>query len=174
MLHHRSAAFPAVLTLWCVALVGCGESGPGSTGEFDITYPPDWEAPAVSVPEMVRSMRSSPADSPDDRFRENVNVVVESLPHSMSVEEYQSAMEPMMKMSLVDFKRIDRKSVTLGGVHARRDVYEHSMNGNKLKVLAYTLTSGKYGYVITCTAMPGTYDSFEPKFEAICATFTLK
>ena len=166
--------------VWVVAVAtmvlagGCSrQSRPGEyrTREhgFGIIPPAGWETQEGTGMPGVAFL--SPPQGPGDMFRENVNVVVEKLPSAMTTEEYAKACSDMMAIGMTDFRSVSETAVEVNGRTAMRYVSTYRVGSNDIKAISYLTAKGKKGYVITCTALPNSFDEFEKTFEECCRTF---
>lgn len=161
----------------CAALIGLAANGCGRPKEpgryyngaedFSLKLPEPWEIREGTMGAAVIVL--SPQSGPSDDFTENVNVVVERLPKSMSAKEYEVATRRMLS-TLGDFAPIDEGACDIDGREAVWVVYSHRMK-HRMKVLMYVLTRGRKAYVITCTATPETFEEYEPVFREVARSF---
>lgn len=136
-------------------------------GGFTIMYPGNWERRMVGTTMVALSPQESPADT----FRENVNVVFETLPAPMTPQQYALLSRQTMQRQLNNFVMIEQGGAGVAGQPAHYMVYQHFM-GQNLTVLAYFLVRGNRGYVITCSASPQTFARFRPFFVQIANTLS--
>ena len=162
----------------CVVLIGLASSGCGREKEpgryynraedFSLKLPEEWETREGMMGTAVIAL-GSPA-GPPDKFRENVNVVVERLPRSMSAKEYDAAAQGTLTM-MAGFASADRGTGNIDGREAVWGVYSHKMMKVRMKVLMYVVVRGRKAYVITCTTLPDAFDEHEPVFQKIVRSF---
>ncbi|MBE7463556.1 MAG: hypothetical protein HS116_08640 [Planctomycetes bacterium] len=186
-LRQGGAVWAACLAL---SLAGCGggvqtsstPAGPGGGGGlgggsqvneanrfkapakgFSIVLPETWERQENAHGTVVLAL-SQQADA-SDTFRENINVVVEDLPNEYSVSDYYDANQVQLRKVMTDFVEVQLGDTIIQGQPAKRLVFTHRMGELNLKVLQYYFSKGKRGFVVTCTAAPGSYAGFEAEFE---------
>lgn len=138
---------------------------------FSLQLPEGWERRAPIGGLALLAL--SPAEGPRDRFRENVDVAVDSLPRGMTLEDYFKRGRAALAKSSRGFREIARGKADLGGANARWLVFEHRQEGRELKVLSFFLVGDGQGYVLTFTALQDTYAHYERAFEAIARGFRL-
>jgi hypothetical protein len=136
---------------------------------FQIDFPEDWPSQEDFMGLIV--MANSPLESDTDAFSENINVVMEELPSTMSTEKYLEANIKNMEMLMTDFVNIEVTDQKLGGVPTKRMEYSAKMGLINLHNYAYLFVSGKKGYVITGSATPESIDTYREDFDAIAETF---
>ncbi|MGE5528801.1 MAG: hypothetical protein ACM3X6_06635 [Patescibacteria group bacterium] len=138
---------------------------------FSLELPADWEA--SKGPLGVPLVAISPAESGNDTFRENVNVILDELPEAVSIDAYMAASVAEMKKYLTDFQGHEEGRIDLSDLPAGWLVYSHRMGQVKLKNLAYAILAGKTCYTITCSATPESFGRFRKAFDQICRSFKL-
>ena len=174
----RSSAKTALLVAAVLSAVAFGLSGHDAhgqgagpyvspTGGFTITFPASWERRPVAGGGIIGL---SPQESGADRFRENVNVVYETLPAPMTAEQYAAANLRDMGTGLRDFRIVEQGRGPVGGRQSWWGVYSHTM-GQPLMVLAYFLVANGRGYVVTCTGTPAEFARWRSIFVQVANTF---
>jgi hypothetical protein len=158
-----------------LCLGGCS-SKPAKPGQytntkdrFTITAPTSWEKAEGKMGMTVVFLESLAGAS--DTFRENVNVVVETLPAGMGLDGYVKASNEALAKMMTNFKEVSSARVKLGDNDAQRNVWQHKMGVYNLKVLQYVVVQGGRAYILTCSATDDQYQPHEPVFEDICKTF---
>lgn len=157
---------------------GCGSAEGSSdlvpqeyTLRFRISTPADW-----GVNRDVGGMRlvaSSPRVSPEDTFKENVNVTLEGVPADVSPQQYVEGQMILLQQGFAEMVVLEAADHTLGGRPARRLVYEYTHDGRRLKALTYILVAAERAYVITGTTLPHTFQDYAPTMERIANSFDL-
>ena len=159
-------------------LSGCGGAPPPTPEgwkryEFDeqkcsLAAPSGWTHQDAGMAQVLLS----PSDA--TAFRENVNVVREKLPSSLSASVYRDKSLQSMQAMLPGYEQLDTGETRLGGREAAYIAYRHRMGGQDLRVLAFLVTRGTSGYVVTCTATGESFDRYEDTFRKIADTFHAK
>jgi len=139
---------------------------------FGITFPEDWQEKRGAMGTAILAL--SPKEDANDNFQENVNVVTEDVPAGMTTGDYVKTSLGSMGDILTDFKVVSNVPTTVGGKNAVALTYNHRMGNYKLKVLAYMIISSGKGYVITCTAMEGSFEKYKAQFEEVCRSFRVE
>jgi hypothetical protein len=135
---------------------------------FSVVFPPDWEQKENMMGSKVAAM--SPLQ-PGDTFRENVNVVVENLTSPMDVETYSALNLTNLSRLMPAGAQPDVADAELGGVAAKRIIYETVMGQVRIKGMMILAVQGRHGYAVACSATPETFDAFRPTFDEIVGTF---
>ena len=163
------------LAFLSASLAGCssGESEPGryykKADGFSIRFPAEWEQKENVMGTVVIAL--SPAEGEADAFRENVNVVVETLPTPMDLGKYLELSMANLKKLLAVGQAPEVSEATLGGEKAKRVVYQMTMGQISVKSTLYVAVMGRRGYAITCSATPDSFDAYQEPFEKIVETF---
>lgn len=117
----------------------------------------------------------APSDGSSDSFRENVNVVEDGVPPGTTLDAYEEQSRSALASDVAEFAEVEAAvGVRLGGVPARRTVYEHIYGGRRLRVLAYCLVAGERAYVLTGTAPADGFDSYVGTFARVAESFRLE
>lgn len=142
-------------------------------GAYAISFPVNWERRLLATGPIALS----PPEFPGDTFRDNVNVVHETLPMPMTAAQYAAASMPAMTTQLQQFAVLEQGPVVPGNPNSGYYVvYQHTMN-QRLQVIAFFQTGtpamgGRRGYVITCTSTPQQFARWRQFFLQIAMTFT--
>lgn len=141
-----------------------------STKGYTIDIPNGWDETQMATSPIDHEFSRPIADGPQN-FIENVNIVVESLPQPMTVDEYYQANLPMMKTILPNFTEVSTAPFT-ENVTWKKVVYTwQTATGRALKVTSYYFIKGMKAYIITATATPTTSAQYETKFDEIARSF---
>jgi len=140
-----------------------------SKDNFSIKFPKDWENKEGFMGTDVISL--SPRENTADQFRENVNVVVEKIPDGMSLNDYFNANLPKLSKVVQNFQNKETGTTTINDNDAQWLIYAGSIGTINLKSKQYYMVHDNKGYVITCSATPGTYDNFNSVFDEVVQSF---
>ena len=140
---------------------------------FRLSTPADWDV-RRDVKESVRLIALAPLDGPDDPFRENLNVTIQDVPEATSLEAYYDDVFAEIATSIPSFQEVETRNTRIGGVPAKRLVYEYTFNGRPFRVITYVLLGGDRGYFLTGTALASTFDAYAETFEQIAGSFELE
>jgi len=170
----RKLALFGVVCLLGVILVSCSSCSKKEPGRyynnrenFSMRFPVNWEVREGVMGTAVAAL--SPQEGSSDAFRENVNVLFETLPTRMSLEEYWNA--SLQVFSKTNFKIINQGDTKIGGENAKFSTYTCNMIGTDQKNKCYVLVRGDKGCVITCSAPASDFSRYETKFEEIVQSF---
>ena len=116
----------------------------------------------------------SPLESPSDNFQENINVVVDNIPDSMSVSMFlQYNLDAMNKMyGLPEDASFSKVRVgSSDGYHLR---YSARVGQLSLDNDCYIVLINKASYFITCSHISGKRDSYKSTVDSIISSFEVK
>ncbi len=132
--------------------------------DFEISYPEDWQVKEISgVTAFI-----SPLDGADDKFSENVNIVIEDISaYQMSAEQYAKEADKSWLAADGKLKIIDFSQVMLNGEEAYCTIAEN----DNLKFKQYILVKNNRAYVLTYTGQPDGFNKFQDIAENIIKTF---
>ena len=167
---NKSLGFALLALLWSAPAIA--QLTPVSYAvSFELAAPPTWDV-YRDVGQM-RLIALSPKEDEADAFQENVNVVLEGMLPGMTWDAYMERNDFMMVQGLVEYEQIGRTQVEVAGHPALRSVYLHTLNGQRLQVLSYTLQVDARVYVVTCTAPESTFAGHLDTFEAIAQSLSV-
>jgi hypothetical protein len=136
---------------------------------FSIKVPAGWDIEEKKMNTDIIAV--SPAEGPDDTFRENFNVLVEELERSLSTDEYYQKGIPLFKQFATDFAQHGTGTERIDGVDFRYDIISHKMGPLTIKVLQYLAVKRKKGYLITFSASNDKFPLYEAMFKEIAKGF---
>ena len=139
---------------------------------YSVDYPETWHAKEINNVAVF----AAPLDSTEDKFAENVNVVVEDLtrvPTEVTLIDYYRKSTGSASKMLTDFKVLEEARTQWIGRDAVVVLYTAKIRGEKFKFKAYTVMADKTVYVLTYTAREGDFDSFLPQAERLMRSIRL-
>jgi len=161
-----------VIILSCL-LGNCSSKDPdryySKKDDFSIKLPKEWENKEGFMSSSVISL--SPLENSTDKFRENVNVVVEDMPSGMELEEYFTKNVTNLAKFLADFHEFQRGTAYISEADAKWLIYSGKFGTIEVKNKVFFLVNGRRGYTITCSATPDGFARYKNKFEEIAQSF---
>ena len=136
---------------------------------FSIDLPVGWEQQKDQMGSAI--MAISPMDGPKDSFRENINVVVESLKEKLTTKDYFQASQDVIKKVFTDFKSEKSGQTKIDGHDFMWTIFSHRLGTVRARVLQYVAVNKDKAYVITCSSEPDKFNQYMPKFEGSIKTF---
>jgi len=162
-----------IITLNLVLLMSCSRKEKGryysDEYSFSIVFPKYWEIQQKEMGTAVIAL--SPEEGSQDDFRENVSITVEEVSGDITLDKYFVVSQQNLKSYSKDYKLLYKNNTWLSRKPAMILGFTYSMSGLKLKVLQYYCLYKNKAYVITCTALPHSFDRYEEKFLKIVRTF---
>jgi Ni/Co efflux regulator RcnB len=151
---------------------------------YSVKYPADWDLQQSDNKETGTIVNAtvryqfavlSQLESPQDQFRENVNLVIEDLDgKKLDLDEYSRLAENQLKTMMKNCKILEQKKVNKGVRPYFKIIWTWDYQTVPLKVEQYTwLLDGK-AYILTFTSEQTKFAQFQQVGEKILDTFTLK
>lgn len=137
---------------------------------FSISVPLTWETSEKLMGAMTVAV--SPMEE-SDTFRENINVVLEELTSTISVEEYVVASDRMLLKIFKEFEQHERGPIAAGYLSGILSGYSYEMDGQRLRLMQAVFVFGKRAYVVSCTVQYDRFSEYEPIFRKIIKSFKL-
>jgi hypothetical protein len=130
------------------------------SANFTIDHPVGWKRQDKDQVAIVAFI--APSESTDG-FAENLNVGIDDRSkQSLSLDEYTNITNADMPNIIPDFKVIDFNKTLLDGQPAYQMVYTGTQPGRELKWYQVWSMKEKKVYIVTYTALAGTYDKYFP------------
>lgn len=109
----------------------------------------------------------------EEGFRVSVNVQVESLPTTMTVEQYASGAKELFPTAFSNFKVVSEGTRVINKVEAYELVYTLTQGSIDIKGKQVYLIVNKKAFIITYGALPTTYQKYLSAFESSAETFKI-
>lgn len=167
-----------IIALLCLVIIAFASAGAEAKGKiftgsgYTIDFPSNWEIRKGTGGIDVYAL--SPLDGVQDKFQENINIVLENVPQGISNKEYVDLSIDNAKKGLTGFNVVSRKKTTIGGMPAEQMVYEHTYKGTKISAGQAIVIHKSKAYVITLSTMTQTYGVYAPYFEAALKTLKFR
>jgi len=134
---------------------------------FVISYPQTWEMKQISG--IIAFL--SPLEDKDDKFQENVNVVVEDISgKQLSSEQYAKAADDAWLKYDSKLRVIDFQKTNLNG----KDAFYTIAEDDKLKYKQYKFVKNNTAYVLTYTSELDKFNKFLTTADTIIKSFEIK
>jgi hypothetical protein len=138
---------------------------------FTLQYPKDWEKQVGAMGSAVVIL--SPREGDSDKFRENVNVLVQTLPDKMTLDQYTKLSLDQAPNLITGFDLLDQGATQLAGRPARRVHYRGEQGAFRLEWEQVWTVLGGQAFVLTYTAERDRYGTYLRTAEATFASFRL-
>ncbi len=133
---------------------------------YTVDHPSDWRVKKLN---KITSF-FSPFESKEDKFSENLNIVVEDLSQvseDVKLIDYHRKGMSQARKSLVNFKVLEEAKTDFKGREAIMVLYTMQDRGVVFKIRALTFFVERDAYVLTYTAALADYDKYLKKVESI-------
>lgn len=143
--------------------------------DYSVKYPNSYELDKSGQIGTKFILFSKPT-SPQDMFRENVNLMIQDLTaQNVDLDMYVKISEEQIKAMLTESKMIESKRLTdHKNKQFQRLIYIGKQGQLMLKWHQYYWVENKKAYVLTLTCEANQYDKYVSEGENIMKTFTIK
>lgn len=142
--------------------------------KYSIKYPKDWK---LQNPGQMGSefMIFSPISEPGDKFRENINLLIQNLNGlNLNLEQYTELSENQIKTLISDSKIFENKRQHGKKYDYQKIIYKGTMGELKLKFVQYYWVINNKAYVLTFTAEQNQFDKYLPVAVKIMDSFEIR
>jgi hypothetical protein len=140
---------------------------------FSVQYPEKWDM-KKSGQMGVCLIFLSKQTSPQDKFRENVNVLIQDLSgKNIDLDKYVEISEEQIKTMITNGKLLESKRLSKNGSEFQKVIYTGEEGIYKLKFEQYYLIKNDKAYVITLTCELDQFDAYKTIGEKILNSFQL-
>lgn len=141
---------------------------------YSIDYPKDWEL-SESGQMGTSFIIFSPLTSQKDRFRENVNLLIQDLTgYNLDLDGYVEISEAQIETMMTNGKIIESTRVTDNTLDYHKVVYTGKQGNLNLKFEQYYWVVRDKAFVLTLTCEENQFDEYKLKGEEILNSFKLK
>ncbi len=141
---------------------------------LEARYPASWKAVEGLMGTAV--IFASPLESKEDKFSENVNIIVEdvSAQPGLTLGKYIERAKAKLAVFITEYSPKDSRDLILSGQPAKMIEYTGRQGVFDLHILqAVTLINGK-AYVVTFTAEEANYERYLPDARRIIESIAIK
>ncbi len=136
---------------------------------FSIRFPAAWER--QDGMENVATAFISPPEYPNDAFRENVNVAIQSLHSSMLMEEVYVQNLNQIKALIPSFIILEQGQEIISQAGVRWVIFKQEVSGFDMQGIMYIFIRNKRVFVINCIAATNKFPKYKPVFQKIAKSF---
>ena len=140
---------------------------------YSIQYPDNWDLNKSG--QMGSSFFIfSRQTSPQDKFRENVNLMIQSLQgQKINLDKYVEISEGQIKTMITNGNLIESKRLNLNGHEFQKVIYTGDQGAFKLKFEQYYWVLNGQAYILTLTCEKDQFDNYRLIGEKILNSFRL-
>ncbi|MBL7739265.1 MAG: hypothetical protein JNK14_08590 [Chitinophagaceae bacterium] len=170
-----------VLSVFFIAITLCSFSQTDTSrlvsyvnSAYKIEYPASW---TIDTSKKMGSefFLLSPVENAGDKFRENVNLIVQNLSgKGIDMDKYVEISEDQIKNMGVNGQINESKRIENSGSGYHKMVFVMSQGVFNLKVEQYYFIEKEKAYIITFTAESDKFDAYKTAGEKILNSFVLK
>lgn len=140
---------------------------------YNVQYPASW---TIDTSKKLGAdfFIFSPKENDSDKFRENVNLIVQDLSgQNIDLDKYAQISEGQIKELATDGKIYESKKITTAKTEYYKIIYSMTQSVFKLKIEQYYLVKNDKAFVITFSSEFDKFDVFKIVGEEILNSFTL-
>lgn len=138
------------------------------TNHFSIQYPENW----IVEKDQGTLIFLSGLTGDDDKFRENVNIMVQDLTgHNLDLESYTELSKQLVIDNLSESAILEIADIRLCGYRAKEFKYQMAMDGNELIILQNWFLMDNKAYLFSFTAEKESFDAYINKARDIFNSF---
>jgi hypothetical protein len=142
--------------------------------EYSIQHPENWDfdnSGQMGTSFFVFSKQNSP----QDQFKENVNLLIQDLTgNTITMDQYVAISEEQVKTMITNGNLLESKRVRSGSSEFHKMVYTGDQGIFKLKFEQYYWIRNSKAYVLTLTCEMAQFDNYKETGEKILNSFVLK
>lgn len=140
-----------------------------NTTGFSISYPETWNVKADSSDYVACFV------APEAKLGGTANCVVahEKVPAQSSLQVFFAGSKKDIQKQFKQYNAVSEEELTIDGIPAMKHVFTFYDKNMTVKVMQIYLKQGEVGWVVTCTSVPGAFDSYLTAFETVTASFHL-
>ncbi len=141
---------------------------------YTIQYPGNWEVDK-SGQLSTSFMMFSPLESAQDKFRENVNLLIQDLTgKNIDLNKFTQISEEQIKTLMKNSKIIESKRLKNGTQEFHKIIYKGQQQNYDLEFEQYYWVIKNSAYILTFTAEQGRFENYKATREKIMSSFKLK
>lgn len=138
---------------------------------FEIIYPESWSKQEKSNAVFFLS----PKKNDKDLFQENVNIILQDLSlQPMNLEQYTELTKKQVIDNFGKTAIISLKDITISNQKGKEFIYNMSYQGKELKLKQYWFVVNNTAYLISYTAEPKEFNSYETSISKMITGFKIK
>lgn len=138
--------------------------------EFSLAFPETWTV-KKDFENRFALFGSSPKESEEDLYAENVNVMAMTTPKDMSLEDFAATQLKMAREVLDTYARRGSSFEEINGHKAARFDYAHSVDNLRLVSITFILVNDGIAYAITCSTTLDDYDRYRRTLNEVARSF---
>jgi hypothetical protein len=145
-----------------------------SQSDYSIQYPSNWEL-SQDIQIGVSFILFAPLESKQDKFRENVNLLIQELSgKNIDLDKYTGISESQIKTMMPNSHLLESTRIKKAAQEYQKLIYAGDQGAFHLKFEQYYWVIKDKAYVLTFTTEQNKFDHFKAEGEKILNSFRLK
>lgn len=145
-----------------------------SEENYTVQYPSDWDLDQSGTLGTSFFM-FSPVENDDDTFRENINLIQQSLEGlGVDLAQFVEVSEGQIKSMITNAKMIESKTIKNGNIQYHKFIYTGDQGQYHLKFEQYFFLQNEQAYVLTFTSESSKFADYQAIGEKILQSFSIK
>jgi hypothetical protein len=142
--------------------------------DYTIQYPSSWDLDQSGQFGSTFFL-FSPISSEQDRFRENISLIIQDLSaYNLSLEEYVNLSKDQVKSMITNSSAVDTKTMKAKGREYAHITYTGDQGEFSLHFDQYVWLINKKAYIITFTTQQSTFEEFKTGGFDVMNSFVIK
>jgi len=172
-MKYKKHYFTIILVLFTSLCFSQNKFETYETEVFKIQYPMNWSL-QTSNDFGASFAISSPLLNGEDKFSENVNLIVQDLKgQNVSFDQYvnisKSQLKSLPKSEFLESKRFRKENLEYQSI-----IFKAFLQERKLKIQQIYIIKNNFAYVLTFTALEKDYDLYKNISDKVLNSFKLK
>lgn len=134
---------------------------------FSIIYPAGWETTNKSLGHVL----CKPPQGQSQTFTHMVEVKTTNSHSPLNLDEYSVLYMASAKQAIENYQEIDHGNIPLAGTNARWILFSGKLKNVSMKIKAYMMVRGEYGYEIAYYSRIDQYAAYTNIFENFVQSF---
>lgn len=139
---------------------------------FSVLLPSTWKKETGLYKTVL--IAKAPIKSPNQRFQENITVVVTQLPQTIDLTTYFEANKDALTKGLSSIAEVSEGTILAGRLEGKWISFEGKMQDLTLKIISAAWMKNNYIYVISCASEAGEFNKYAPIFDRIMRSLRIQ
>ncbi|MCX6089753.1 MAG: PsbP-related protein [Candidatus Atribacteria bacterium] len=174
MFRKGRVVFIALLIFLSVGSVGAQNLVPfqNPAQGYTIQYPSNWQQASQNMNGMDVTYFLAPPETPQDIFRENLNIIIYPLQQQMNLDAFVSAYTQQSQTQMPNLQTVQSQNIMISNQPAKIVLYTATMQQVNMALMVLFVMNQSKAYVSTCTIEMTKFQQYQPIFSQILSSFT--
>lgn len=136
---------------------------------FSIKFPAEWNIQKGYMDSVVRAENTE--YSHGKIFQETINIVADSLPPDMGIDDYHTSAKDLLKKTLPELIEVNSGTDIVDNREVFWFAYSYPLKPVMLKVLVYSINRNGKIFLITCMSEEDRFEEMKPVFTECMRSF---